>query len=375
MKVLVAGDYVPRGQVADMMDRRDFSYFDEIRSLTNSMDLSIVNLEAPIVENEAKPIEKCGPNLRTTAKVVESLRYAGFDMVTLANNHIMDYGSVGLEDTLENLNKGDILSVGAGENIEEAGRTVYFEKDGKTIAIINCCEHEFSIAGIHTQGANPLNPMRQYHAIQDAKSRADYIIVIVHGGHEHWQLPSPRMVETYRFFIEIGADAVVNHHQHVYSGYEVYNGKPIFYGLGNFCFEYSTKKNTSWNYGYVVSLEFGDKVDFKLHPYLQCNETPEVRLLEKNHFDFYLKNLNMIIGDSDRLMSSTIEYYESCKQESLAVLKPFGGRIYNALWRRGLLPSFFIKEKRLRMDNMVQCESHRDKLSYFFDSQRNKING
>ena len=97
---------------------------------------------------------------------------------------------------------------------------MYKRKDGETLAIINCCEHEFSIADDDSAGANPLNPIQQYYKIKEARLNADYVLVIVHGGHEMYQLPSLRMVDTYRFFIDAGADAVVNHHQHCFSGYE-----------------------------------------------------------------------------------------------------------------------------------------------------------
>jgi poly-gamma-glutamate synthesis protein (capsule biosynthesis protein) len=121
--------------------------------------------------------------------------------------------------------------VGGGTNLQEASKILYKKIDEKVLALINCCENEFSIATEVTAGSNPLNPIQQYYAIQEAKSKADYVLVIVHGGHELWQLPSPRMQETYRFFIDAGADAVVNHHQHCYSGYEIYKKKPYILNL------------------------------------------------------------------------------------------------------------------------------------------------
>lgn len=78
--------------------------------------------------------------------------------------------------------------------------------------------------------------------------------MIVHGGVEHHQYPTKRMVQTYRFFVDAGADAVINHHQHCPCGYEIYNGKPIYYGLGNFCFDWDGKRDSMWNVGYMVAL-------------------------------------------------------------------------------------------------------------------------
>lgn len=161
---------------------------------------------------------------------VDAVKYAGFDVCTLANNHILDYGTTCCLDTKRLLEEDGIKTVGIGENLSRAADILYLKKENETLAIINCCEHEFSIATEETAGANPLNPIQQYYKIQEARQSADYVLVIVHGGHEYYQLPSPRMKETYRFFIDAGADAVINHHQHCYSGYEEYKGKPIFMG-------------------------------------------------------------------------------------------------------------------------------------------------
>lgn len=363
MRVLVAGDYVPRERISNMMINGDFSYLNEVKEITKDTDLSIVNLEAPIVINEAKPIQKCGPNLETSKEVVNSLKYGGFNMVTLANNHIMDYGEVGLKDTIQSLNNGKIKYVGVGDNLKEAERIEYFEKDGKKLAIINCCEHEYSIATSDKSGANPLNPIQQYYAITEAKKNADYVMVIVHGGHEHFQLPSLRMKETYRFFIDAGADVVVNHHQHCFSGYEEYKGKMIFYGLGNFCFEALSKVGDFWFEGFMIKLDFSDKINYELIPYIQCKEEASVKLLgDRTIFNQSLSLLNQILEDDNLLESKLRDFYLKGSSSVKGILEPYRGRILNAAYYRGLLPSLLSNSKLIRLDNLIQCESHLDKL-------------
>ena len=191
-------------------------------------------------------------------------------------------------------------------------------------------------------------------------------MVIVHGGHEHFQLPSPRMQETYRFFIEAGADAVVNHHQHCFSGYEVYNGKPIFYGLGNFLFDEKNLRNSTWNQGYMVKLDFYDEnVGLTLYPYTQCNNVVAVNLLtaeERGIFDKRLFELNEIIGNESLLKEKVQEYYERGAKGELAILEPYRGKVFSKLYDLGLLPRFVNGEKLSSMLNHIYCESHRDKL-------------
>ena len=200
MKVLIAGDYCPQNRVADLFEKRDFeSVLGNVRDVISTVDYSIVNFECPVCDGSETPIVKFGPNLKCTEHGVEALKWAGFKCVTLANNHFLDYGEEGVAKTLKTCQDYDIDTVGGGVTLNEASQVLYRKIEGKILAIINCCEHEFSIATDTTAGSNPLNPFQQYYAIQDARKKADYILVIVHGGHEHFQLPSPRMQETYHF--------------------------------------------------------------------------------------------------------------------------------------------------------------------------------
>lgn len=370
MNILIAGDFAPVARLAKMMEGKRFPevFPKGLRDVIKSADYSFVNFESPVVEEGYKPIPKCGPNLKCPAEAAEAVMYAGFTGVTLANNHILDYGADGLRRTVECCRNQGLDVVGVGENIADAGNILYLDKNGDTLAVINCCEHEFSIATDTAAGANPLNPVRQFYQIQEAKAHADHVLVIVHGGHEHFQLPSPRMVETYRFFIDAGADVVVNHHQHCYSGYEVYNGKRIFYGLGNFCFDEESLRNCFWNQGYMVALDFSDEAaSFTLYPYSQCNETASVGLLhgeDLKEFEKELGALNHIISDQALLNERFRSYYEKCSEGELSILEPYGGHVTRKLYSLGLLPSFIKGRKLASLLNHIGCESHRDKMLF-----------
>lgn len=368
MNILIAGDFCPRDRVASLIEEEKYNeVFGEVKPYAENVDLAIVNLEAPIVESSnAKPIEKCGPNLRCTSKAIDALKYAGFNMVTLANNHLYDFGEEGLKDTLLACKKSNISTIGAGDNIIEASKTCYQKVNGQTLAIINCCEHEFSIATETTGGCNPLNPIQQYYAIQEAKQKANHIIVIIHGGHEHFQLPSPRMKETYRFFIDAGADAVINHHQHCYSGYEVYNGNPIFYGLGNFCFDRNTQRNNFWNEGYMVKLTMEEnKCIFELVPYIQGNDKAGVCIItNKSLFEKSISKLNAVIADDKRLKEEYQKWMIQTSKGYLMALEPYSNRILVGLYARGLLPSFITERKKYRLLNLMECEAHLERIIY-----------
>ena len=367
-KIIIAGDFVPGARVEKLIDEGRYAdIFEQVVPFTSRADYSIVNLEAPVADGtDIEPIEKYGPNLRCSEKAIDALKYAGFDMVTLANNHFYDYGDNGVERTLAACKERGVDTVGGGMSIDEASKILYKEIDGLKIAFINCCENEFSIATSQSGGSNPLNPIQQYYDITSAKKNADKVIVIVHGGHELYQLPSPRMKEVYRFFIDAGADAVVNHHQHCYSGYEEYKGCPIFYGLGNFCFDITpTEVDTLWNYGYMVELDVDyNRITYELIPYNQCSNSPTVQILPSDALANELEQLNVVICDDTLLQVAIAKYYKECERYERNLLEPYNGRIFKKMFSMKLLPRFVSGMKKYAILNHVECESHRDKLIF-----------
>ena len=364
MRVLVAGDFCPRGRLSSPIKSGDYeAVFAEVRKIISFADWSVVNFESPVASAEAIPIDKCGGHLRCHQNAVKAIKYAGFDCVTLANNHFLDYGEIGVKETLKTLDADDVEHVGGGMNLDEAAQILYKEINGQRLAVINCCEHEFSIATEHTAGSNPLNPINQYYAIQKARRYADRVLIIVHGGHEYFQLPSPRMIEVYRFFIDAGADAVVNHHQHCFSGYEVYKGKPIFYGIGNFCFDHPIHRNGKWTEGYMVMIDFSDDLpSFDLFPYQQCANSASVEMLDNNAFADQLNYLNYIIATPALLEEKVKAFYTSTSSQYMSIFEPFYNRFFMAAKNRGLIPSLIGKKRRLAAADYVGCESHRERL-------------
>lgn len=370
MRVIIAGDFCDKFRVTDALARKDYeSLFSNITEVVNSADYSFVNFEFPIVAKEGKPIPKCGPNIKGHPNAIDAIKYAGFNCCTLANNHILDQGEECLLDTKNRIEAAGIKTVGAGANLSEASEILYIENVEQRVAVINCCENEFSIATNNSSGANPLNPIQQYYKIQEARQKADYVLVIVHGGHELYQLPSPRMKETYRFFVDAGADAVINHHQHCYSGYEVYKDKPIFYGIGNFLFDRKGVRDSIWNEGYMVELDFTKcGVEYTLIPYRQGGDILGVILIKDEEsirrFKSSLLHLNDIICDNDKLSKAHTEWMAASSKCFRLALEPYYSKIGIALYMKNILPSFMNKKKRLQIVNYIECEAHLDRLRY-----------
>lgn len=362
MKILIAGDYYPRRRIQELLEKNDFSFLDEVKQFTTATDYSIVNFEGCVADADDKPIDKCGPNQRCKKNAVEAIKQAGFNCVTLANNHFYDFGDGGVAKTIQACNEYSIDYVGGGMSLEEAQTVLYKNIGSETLAIINVCETEFSIAADNHGGSAPLNLVQNYYAIQEAKKKADYVLLVVHGGIEVYSYPTPRMKETYRFFIDAGADAVVNHHQHCISGYEVYKGKPIIYGLGNFCFDWVTASVKWWEEGYLVMIDFKKQsCDYKLIPYMQFSKEPKVDF--NVSYDVFMEEINEInkVIDDDKLLEEKLIQF-SLAQNELLFFEPYNTRITKGLFRRRLLPSCMNHDKLNSLLDKVCCESNRDVL-------------
>lgn len=360
MKVLVAGDFAPRNRIITMLENKDFSFFSEVLEVTKKCDYSIINFESPIVNEYAEPIIKTGPNIKCHSHAMQAVKFAGFDCVTLANNHFYDYGDVGVRNTLEECFNNSIDYVGGGKDIKEAEKILYKSLNNRTLAIINVCENEWSIATEYSGGSAPLNLVSNVRMIRDAKNHADYVLMIIHGGTEHYQLPSPRMRNLYRFFIEEGVDVVVNHHQHCYSGFEVYRGRPIFYGLGNFCFDRNSPEDKLWNEGYAVEISFDNKdISYRILPYIQCAEDPKVCFsIKPDDFQLKINELNRIIKDEHALLDSFAEM--ASRKSFLHFLEPYNNKYLKFLRTKGFLPSFLSWGRKDMILEIFRCESHRD---------------
>lgn len=372
--IIIAGDCCLRGRTVALKVEQLSSLFEDVKPIIQSADAALVNLETTVAKTNVAPISKSGPSIKTDSRIIEMLRTIGFTGVTLANNHFADYGKEGVKESLRLIEQHGLWYVGAGMNAEDAAQIKYLQVGDKNVAVINACEHEFTIATDSKAGCNALNPIRQYTAIKEAKQNADFTIVIIHGGVEHYPLPTPRMQETYRFFIDAGADAVINHHQHCYSGYEIYHGKPIVYGLGNFFFDWPGQ-DTDWNEGYMVKLTFDKKISFELIPYIQNKEALGIQTMidsEKDKFFATINELNAIITDPNQLQSHFASWVERKKNEFVQILQPETGKNIKRLERWHLLPDsrrtnwipeYMTEGRRKLLKSLFQCESHQDVMN------------
>ena len=218
-------------------------------------------------------------------KFINKIKEMQFNVFSLANNHIMDYGVEGLQDTIEVCKKNNIQYCGAGNNISEAIKpTIIQIGNSEKIAIFSFCEREFGVANDESPGAAWISDPRTFEEITKIRQTVDIIIVIAHGGIENVPLPPLERQILLRKFIDIGADFVIGHHSHVAQGWEKYKKGFIFYSVGNFLFEYPSaisSRNKQW--GEVVSIDMQGASLISLNVILFGNQENIVEIMKQDH--------------------------------------------------------------------------------------------
>lgn len=251
------GDVLLDRGVASLIENKGAQYiFSDVKEVFDNSDITMVNLENPVSTLGVKENDK-QYTFRAKPDYLESLTHAGIDIVTLANNHVLDFGVEALFDTFKHLKNYGISYVGAGEDIDRASEPFYMKKHGYTIAFIGS-SHVIPFpswaAGKNKPGvATTYNPERIRKEISQAREKADIVIVYVHWGEERKTRPLDYQRNLGKIYIESGADVVIGAHPHVLQGFEYYKGRLIAYSLGNFVFT-NQKKDTI-----ILNISFNDK--------------------------------------------------------------------------------------------------------------------
>jgi len=369
MKILIAGDYCPIGRTNKYLDEEKYNeLFNGYNQLTNKVDYAVVNFECPITNSNIL-IDKTGPNLKTNnLNSLKALKFAGFNLLTLANNHIQDYSGEGVLDTIKYANNNEFDTVGAGLNTTQASKSFVKNIKGIRVGFINIAENEFCAARNDYPGAHVFDFISNTKVIKELKNNVDKIVLIYHGGREHYQLPTPDQRRRLRYFIDCGVDAIVAHHTHCVSGFEYHNDKPIVYSLGNFIFDYKKKYQKGiWTEGMSVILELKDDTsNFKvsLFPHTQglVNDST-LKLMEGKHKKEFLSKIEILNNKicNDILFEEEWNKYIQT-QEKFYLSSFYVKNIYLRLFFiYGIFPIFFFRTKHNKLIlNLLRCESHNE---------------
>lgn len=325
-------------------------------------DCSIFNLEGPLL-NTGMPIRKDGPHISVREDSVNGFAALHIGLLTLANNHIMDYGEGGLCRTREILEQQGIPYIGAGNTIDEAKAPYIVEQAGRRVGVYACADREFSIASETLPGANPFTMPDSLNQIRTLKEQCDYVIVLYHGGRELYRYPSPGLQQICRQMADAGADIVVCQHSHCMGSEEEYHGARILYGQGNFIF--GDAEDDVCVHSILMKIEIRETLHITYLPFRRekgrivvMPSHEERRVME----EFEKRSMQI------RKPGFIKEKYRELAETAIAgYLYQLAGwpllliRIDKLFGRRLIKKSFRKKEKRLLyVLNMFQCDAHRE---------------
>lgn len=293
IRIVIAGDFCSTHP-------EDLSIGDSLNKLIHDADLRCVNFEGPLQTGEIESAN--GSFLQQSYSSPRWLKDKGFNVIALANNHACDFGETGLKASKDAF--GDAVTLGCGEGWTEAYRVRYVEVKGKKIGFFNATSADFSSLKDRWTDENKYGCAWVNHPsvpliLQRAKQQCDYLIILPHAGVEYMDVPLPEWRTIYRTFVDCGADAVIASHPHVPQGWEIYNGKPIYYSLGNFVFERNPPSTApNWYNGLVVQLILDeDSVAATHYSVVYSNNQVELdRTVERKE---YLKALGGYLSDDE----------------------------------------------------------------------------
>lgn len=281
----VLGAYERGGGIRGVVD-------EELQQVIDSGDVFMVNQEFPFSSRGSAAPDK-QYTFRLPPEKVSLLREMNIDIVTLANNHAMDYGTDALLDTCQTLDQAGILRVGAGSDLKEASAPAVMEMKGKKIGFLGA-SRVIPVASWNATDTKPgmlttYDPALLLEEIRQLRERCDYVIVYVHWGLERHERPEEYQRRLGQQYIDAGADLVIGSHPHVLQGLEYYKGKPIVYSLGNFVFGSSIPRTA------LLTAEWdGEETVLKLIPAVSASgSTKAVTEAEKKaEFDQYMTEIS-----------------------------------------------------------------------------------
>ncbi len=272
--IVGVGDIMLSGSAKSLLSKNgyDYSFGDtELSKLIRNADLAFANLECPVTK-KGKAFKDKKFVFKADPASIKAVRRAGFDMLSLANNHIMDYGAIGLASTTDYCRKTGLVCSGAGIDIAGARRLALLERKDITYGLLSYSMTYPSEFWATSEEAGTAFGERNA-VIEDvinAKKEADVVIVSFHWGAELAEKPRGYQVEMAHAAIDYGADIVFGHHPHVPQPVEIYKGKPVFYSLGNYAFG-SYSRKTPISFAAMIILEKDRICSIRLYPVIVNN--------------------------------------------------------------------------------------------------------
>ena len=259
------GDVMLGRNVSDYLDtHKNYTFlWNAIVPILKNNDFNIANLETTFTEWQEAAQKTF--TFKSNPIHVQALKEANIGIVNLANNHILDFGKQGLEDTIKTLDSMHIQHAGAGSTLQQAQAPVFFESKGISFALLGITDNEPEwLAAHHKAGTNyipidksSLLPLTQQ--IKELKKKVDNVIVSIHWG-PNWNIRPPEIFRNFAHtLIRAGADVIHGHSAHIFQGIEIYKNKIILYSTGDFIDDYAIDEKLHNDRSFLFLISFTQK--------------------------------------------------------------------------------------------------------------------
>lgn len=368
--ITIAGDLAPIGRNIPAFQSGPPRSLADL-GLSPRDSLVIANLECPLAD-AGDAIVKGGPALRAPASAAKGIRSLGVSAVNLANNHIMDYGPAGLDQTIASLSSAGVRCFGAGRTSMDAALPAALEWGDAKLQVFGFAETEYNASTQRTAGASLLEISSLVRTLQRA-SKDSFVVALFHAGNEYFEYPSPWLRDTCRLAIELGAGVVVCQHSHCIGSYEVYNGGLIVYGQGNFIFDMKTSK-PGWWLGLMVQLQIAGNTlrGFQFAPFRQTPGANLVEPLEPGPGHQVLdafEQRSALLADEDKFLAAWDQFCEANRRNYQSHL--FGlGRITRRVNRLLGFCDLIPRKGQRNIGNALRCQSHLEALRQLYSREK-----
>ena len=268
MTVAITGDVMlGRSVNSGILASADRYPFNNTADYLRSFDLTVGNLEC-VVSSMGQPVPNKPYHFRAAPAASSASMPAGFDIVSLANNHSGDFGRAAFRDMLAQLPAHGLQPVGGGSTLAAAHTPVITTVRSTTVGVLAYCEvAPTSFAATHSSPGHAwLDPALMHSDIAALRSHVDFLIVLTHWGIEYQKAESGHQQSLAHLAVEAGADFVVGSHPHVIQPFETYAGRTIVYSLGNFVFDDMLSDDVRRGEVLALTIQGSQLLDWRLRP-------------------------------------------------------------------------------------------------------------
>ena len=370
-KIIILGDFC-------IKNVENLRFQENLTQMLQGAALNVVNVEAPVKAANAEEIEKIGPCLSLEENIPTFLESQGFGLITLANNHAMDFGGDSLLNTISLFKNSTVVGAGTWD---EAYKVKSVEVGGKKIGFLGLTHYEFGV--LADENEDSVGTAWMLHPCVDsviikAKMGVDYLFILPHAGVEHEAYPLPELVDLYRHYIDLGADGVFASHPHIPQGWETYREKPIFYSLGNFCLDPVEKRERPFlKYGLAASVEIENgEILSKVYYTKYDFETGIVGLTNDDFIVSHLEGLNETMANEEAYLKKVDAYCERVLDDFSPFFAKAGYYEYDTVrFVKQLVRKMIGKRERPNPNyfiHLMRCESHRWAILRALENRKKK---